>query len=233
VFVKVYNGWFFGQFDKFGVYLSSLHVKTHLLMLFSVIFELEKAIFNYSKFLKIDLLKQSETAPTKCATFRLSKEKLEKLRKAADDRNISPNTLVNQILKAYLDWHSMARSAKLYYFPKSFLIRLINELTNDELSVLARDVAKNDLVDISLFLRGGFNIDSVSEITETWLRIAQMPHRIEVAVDNQKIIIDHGMGHKYSYLIKEISRYLLEVAFETKSSCEITDNAVIITVWQK
>ena len=182
-------------------------------------------------------MKQYEAAstklPTKCVTFRLSKEKLEKLRKAADDRNISPNTLVNQILKAYLDWHSMARSAKLYYFPKSFLIRLINELTNDELNVLARDVAKSDLVDISLFLRGGFNIDSISEITETWLRIAQMPHRIEVAVDNQKIIIDHGMGHKYSYLIKEISRYLLEVAFQTKSSCDITENAVIITVWQK
>jgi hypothetical protein len=40
------------------------------------------------------------------------------------------------------------------------------------------------------------------------------------------------MGRKYSYLIKEISRYLLEVAFETKSSYEITDNAVIIKVEQ-
>lgn len=181
-------------------------------------------------------MKQSEAAPTKqptkCVTFRLSKEKLERLRKAADERNISPNTLVNQILKAHLDWHSMARSAKLYYLPKSFLIRLLSELTDDELSELARDVAKNELVDISLFLRGGFNIASIADITETWLRIAQMPHRIEVAGDNQKIIIDHGMGHKYSYLLKEITRYLLEVAFETKSSCEITDNAVIITVWQ-
>jgi hypothetical protein len=36
------------------------------------------------------------------------------------------------------------------------------------------------------------------------------------------------MGPKYSHLIKEISRYLLEVAFETKSSCEITENTVII-----
>jgi hypothetical protein len=113
---------------------------------------------------------------TTCVTFRLSKEKLEQLRKAADDRNISPNTLCNQILKAYLDWHSLAAYAKLYYLPKPFLVRLLNELTNDELDELARDVAKNDLVDISLFLRGGFNLASVSKITETWLRIAQMPH---------------------------------------------------------
>ena len=169
---------------------------------------------------------------TKVVTFRLSKEKLEKLRKAADERNISPNTLVNQILKAYLDWHNLAPHAKLYYLPKSFLVRLLNQLTDDELSELARVITTNDLVDISLFLHGEFNIASISEIVETWLRISQMPYRIEVAGDNQKIIIDHGMGHKYSYLIKEISRYLLEVAFETKSSCEITDNAVIITIWQ-
>ena len=62
----------------------------------------------------------------------------------------------------------MAAHAKLYYLPKSFLVRLLNELTNDELNELARDVAKNDLVDISLFLRGGFNLASISEIAETW-----------------------------------------------------------------
>jgi hypothetical protein len=183
----------------------------------------------------VDLVKPAaaSTKPsTKGVTFRLSTEKLEQLRRAADARNISSNTLFNQILKAYLDWHSMAAHAKLYYLPKSFLVRLLNELTNDELDELARDVAKNDLVDISLFLRGGFNLASISEIAETWLRIAQMSHRIEVDGNIYTIIIEHDMGRKYSYLIKEISRYLLEVAFEIKSSCDVTENAVIVKIWQ-
>ena len=105
----------------------------------------------------MDLLKPAaaSTKPsTKDVTFRLSKEKLDQLRRAADARNVSPNTLFNQILKAYLDWHSMAAHAKLYYLPKSFLVRFLNELTNDELDELARDVAKNELVDVCLFLRG-------------------------------------------------------------------------------
>jgi hypothetical protein len=38
------------------------------------------------------------------------------------------------------------------------------------------------------------------------------------------------MGHKYSYLIKEISRYVLEVAFEAQTSCDITDNSVMIMI---
>ena len=53
----------------------------------------------------LDLLKPAaaSTKPTsKGVTFRLSTEKLEQLRKAADDSNISPNTLFNQILRSYL-----------------------------------------------------------------------------------------------------------------------------------
>ena len=59
-----------------------------------------------------------------------------------------------------------------------------------------------------------------------------MPHRLEMTGDIYKIIIEHDMGPKYSYLIREIARYLLEVAFETKSSCGITENAVIIKIGQ-
>ena len=167
---------------------------------------------------------------TKGITFRLPSEKLDRLRKVSEARNISSNTLFNQIIKAHLDWHRLAANAKLYYLPKSFLIRLINELTEDELHELARDTAKNDLVDISLFLRGGFSIASISDIVETWLKISQMPYRFEITGESYKIIIEHDMGAKYSHLIKEISRYLLEVAFETKSSCDITDNTVIIKI---
>jgi hypothetical protein len=169
---------------------------------------------------------------TSCVTFRIPSEKLSRLRKVAEAKDVTPNTLFNQIIQAHLDWHSLAAHANLYYLPKSFLIRLINELTEQELNELARDTAINDLVDISLFLRGGFTIASVSNITETWLRIAQMPYRCEINEDGCKIIIEHDMGLKYSYLIKEISRYLLEVAFEAKSSCDVTENTVIIKLEQ-
>jgi hypothetical protein len=146
----------------------------------------------------------------------------------SEDKNITPNTLVNQIGKAHVNWHSMAAHAKLYYLPKSFLIKLLNELTEEELNDLALETAKNDLVDISLFLRGGFTIASLSDITETWLRISQMPYRCEINEDSSKIIIEHDMGFEYSYLIREICRYVLEIVFETKTYCDITENTITI-----
>jgi hypothetical protein len=50
---------------------------------------------------------------TTCATFRLPKEKLDRLRKVSEAKNITANTLVNQIIKAHLDWHSRAAHAIL------------------------------------------------------------------------------------------------------------------------
>jgi hypothetical protein len=165
---------------------------------------------------------------SKCVTFRIPTEKLHKLTKETEAKQVSLNTLFNQVVKEHLDIHGLASQAKLYYMPKLFLMRLINEYTDEELSELARETAKNDLVDISLFLKGGFSIASLTDITETWLRISKMPYRYETNGDSSKIIIQHEMGIKYSYLIREICAYLLEVAFEAKASYRITDDTLVI-----
>jgi hypothetical protein len=59
-----------------------------------------------------------------------------------------------------------------------------------------------------------------------------MPYRFEINGESSKIIIDHDMGYKYSYLIREICRYILEVALEAKMSCDITDNTVVLKLYQ-
>lgn len=174
----------------------------------------------------------SPKSKTNCVTFRITSERLGHLHKESAAKNITLNTLVNQIIKEHLDWHGLATQAKLYYLPKSFLIRIINQLKEDQLRELAQDTAKNDLVDISLFLKGGFSIASLSNIAETWLRIAKMPYRYEINGNTCRIIIEHDMGYNYSFLIKEITRYILEVAFETQTSCNFTDNTVVIELEQ-
>ena len=63
----------------------------------------------------------------------------------------------------------------------------------------------------SFFIRGGFAIASLSSIIETWLRIVEIPYRFEIKGDGCKIIVEHDTRLKYLYLIREISRYLLEL----------------------
>jgi hypothetical protein len=168
-----------------------------------------------------------------CMTFRIPTEKLNQLHKESEAKQISFNTLVNQLIKEHLDWHGLAAGAKLYYLPKSFLMRIVSQFTEQELSELARDTAKNDLVDINLFLRGRFTIASLFDITGTWLKMSHMPYRTEREGNTSMIVIQHGMGIKYSHLIKEISRYLLEVAFGAKLLYDITDDTIVLKLLQE
>ena len=169
---------------------------------------------------------------SKCATFRIPIEKVNLLQKESENKHVSLNTLVNQIIKEHLDWHSLASQAKLYYLPKSFLMRLVSQFSEQELSILARETAKNDLVDVSLFMRGGFTMASLSDIAETWLKISHMPYRNEMKGNTSVIVIQHDMGWKYSYLIKEVFRYLLEVAFDAKASYDIAEDTLVIRLEQ-
>lgn len=100
------------------------------------------------------------------ASFRLPSNILDQIREVYESRNIAPNTLVNQIIEAHLDWHSLAPHAMLCYMPDSFLVRLMDGLTEEELSGIARETAMKDLVDISMFLRAKFGISSISNIAE-------------------------------------------------------------------
>jgi hypothetical protein len=167
---------------------------------------------------------------TEGVTFRLPSENLEQLYREAETRQISVNTLVNQIINEHLDWHLYAAQAKLYYVPKPFISRVLERFTEQQLSDLAEASANKDFVDIGLLLRGEFTISSFLSILENWSRISDIPYRTEENETAQKIIIEHNMGPKYSYLFKEIYRRLLENAFDTKTQFDITDNTIVLTL---
>ena len=167
---------------------------------------------------------------TEGVTFRLPSDNLDQLCKEAETRQISVNTLVNQIINEHLDWHLYAAQAKLYYVPKPFISRVLEKFTEQQLADLAEASAKKDFVDIGLLLRGEFTISSFLSILENWSRISDIPYRTEENETTQKIIIEHNMGSKYSYLFKEIYRRLLENAFETKTQFDTTDNTIVLTL---
>jgi hypothetical protein len=167
---------------------------------------------------------------TEGVTFRLPSDNLEQLCKEAETRQISVNTLVNQIINEHLDWHLYAAQAKLYYVPKPFISRVLEKFNEQQLADLAEASAKKDFVDIGLLLRGEFTISSFLSILENWSRISDIPYRTEDNETTRKIIIEHNMGSKYSYLFKEIYRRLLENSFETKTQFDITDNTIVLTL---
>lgn len=164
---------------------------------------------------------------TEGVTFRIPSSSIHQLRRESTKKQVSLNTLVNQILKEHLDWHTYAAQARLFHVPRSFFSRIVDKLTDEELSELAVTNAKKDFVDIGLLLKGEFTLTSFLSILENWSRISSIPYKHEVNNNTHDFIIQHDMGRKFSILIKELYRYILEEMFEKKSDFTITDNTVM------
>lgn len=120
-----------------------------------------------------------------------------------------------------------AAQAKLHQVPKTTLARLIDKLTESELSDVAIDMAKKDFVEVGLLLRGEFTISSFIDIVEYWSKISAFPYKYEINKNVHTFIIQHDMGKKYSFLIKEIYSYLLQETFQKKFEFIITDNTIV------
>jgi hypothetical protein len=164
---------------------------------------------------------------TEGATFRIPSSSINQLREESIKKQVSLNTLVNQILKDHLDWHRYAAQARMFHIPRSTFSRLVDNLTEEELSKVAATIAKKEFVDIVLLLRGEFTLPSFLNNLENWLRISSIPYKHQTNDDSHNFIIQHDVGRNFSFLIKEFFRYILEDMFKIKSEFAITDNTVM------
>jgi hypothetical protein len=174
----------------------------------------------------IRLMKEKGKKASEGVTFRIPSTSVDELREESTEKQVSLNTLVNQILKNHLDWHRYAGQARLYPFPRSAMSRIIDKLTQEEISEVAVAVAKKDFVDLALLLRGEVTLSSFLDILEVWYRVSASPFKHEVNGCVHNVIIEHGMGKNYSFFLKELYRNVLDM-LETKSEFIITDNTVV------
>jgi hypothetical protein len=162
-------------------------------------------------------------------TFTIPPENIDQLKNESEKKHLSLNTKINQIIKEYLDWHADAPQAKMFYLPKAFITGIVDQLTESQLSEIAQSTV-NDLQDMSLLLRGEFNFSAFLGIVQSWLRITQTPYRYEQIKDGYKIVIRHDMGYKYSYLVKEVCRHIIEERFDKPLRYDITDNTLLLKI---
>ena len=155
-------------------------------------------------------------------------DRIDQLQRESENKQISLNTRINQIIKDDLDWHSRTLPSRMSYVPKSLITQAINQLTEQQLSESAESVV-DDLHDMSLLLRGEFSISSFLDLFHSWLKITRTPNRFELDDSlNYKIVIRHDMGYKYSYLVKEVFRRIIEEKFRIPFHCIMTETTILI-----
>jgi len=82
---------------------------------------------------------------SKSMTFRIEKSILDEIRQEATQKMESVNTLVNQIIKSYMQWHKLAKKAGLTYFSKVLITELLNSLSDEQIIQITQELCNNNL----------------------------------------------------------------------------------------
>src|SRR2546428_9578394 len=167
---------------------------------------------------------EKKKSESESITFRIPAKLLNELRQESEKKQVSLNTLTNQIFTDHIVWHTYAKQTGLFYVPKPLISRAINELTEE--------AVKNKLKDLALLIRDEFTASSFLDMTEDWARISDFSYKHEISDGGRinRFMIQHDLGKNYGFLLKEMYRFALEDLLHKKTEFEMTDNTLVVTV---
>ena len=166
------------------------------------------------------------------ASFRLNKDIISKLKREAEQKQISFNTLANQIFDFYVNFTSSA-SADMMPVPKAALVDLVEGYTEEQLEAHAERVYNKVGLDIIYQLRGRYDLESVLGVWDYRLKASGVPYKHTIDEHNKDrhtFIIQYSMGKKWSLVVAETMKRYFEPLSAKKAEYTITDNMVAITV---
>jgi hypothetical protein len=172
---------------------------------------------------------------SECTTFRFDSETMESLREEAKQKDISTNTLLNQIVKEHLKWHANASNAGFIAVTRLLITNLISHLSEQEIISLAENVAKNTNKDTILLLENEYTMKSALDFIESWIKISGYKYRHRKINDGQNrhmYVIQHDMGIKWSIYLASLYQFLFEELRKDKRRIEFekTENTLAFTV---
>jgi hypothetical protein len=173
---------------------------------------------------------------TETTTFRFDSETMKSLRDEAKQKDISTNTLLNQIVKVHLKWHANASNAGFIAVRRLLITSLISYLSEQEIISVAENVAKNTNKDTILLLENEYTMKSALDFIENWIKISGYKykhHEINDGQNRHMYVIQHDMGIKWSIYLTNLYQFLFDdVNKDNKRKIEIekTENTLTFTV---
>ena len=160
-------------------------------------------------------------------TIRLNKSVLRALKIEADQKQITTNTLITQVLKQHISWHSHSSEAGFIAVRRNLILKLLEKITEEETMIISEHIFRTESKDFVRMLRNEYNIQSALDALETWMNVCGYPYRHEVN-DGSKYsyVIHHDMGKKWSLHLAELYRFLFKEFGVKQVDFDLGDSAL-------
>jgi predicted HicB family RNase H-like nuclease len=186
---------------------------------------------------------------TRSITFRLDSSVIDEMQREADQKEISLNVLVNQVLRRYSDWDRYENKIGMMPVPKQILSSLI-EMTIDiarqsgivkddnDLEIYRNKVVKETakiafglMKDAVLFMKKNYNLWTVLSVLQEYMKVSGInsDHRIESG-RKHVFVIKHELGENWSVFTRELLALIFEQLANVRAEVKITPNTTTAEV---
>src|SRR6478752_1841220 len=143
-------------------------------------------------------------------TFRIDNNVLKILKTESEKHQISLNSLVNQLLKRFVEWDMYEPKVGMIPIAKPVVVELFSKMSKEEISNMALNIGKNVVHDTALFIKNRMNSSS----TET-------NHSIQNGFN--VYVLKHELGENWSLYHKIVLELIFNEIFEKSIDISISN----------
>lgn len=173
---------------------------------------------------------QQRKETTRSITYRLPETLIDELDGEANQKKISQNVLVKQILERYIQWDRYADKIGMIPVPKEILETLGEDLDGRDIDGIINvifPIIKNTV----MFIKGGYDLERCLETLEDYMRASGIKSDHRVDGDLHFFIVQHDLGMKWSVFTEQLlTQVFRNFASDQNLRFQTTDSTVILKV---
>jgi hypothetical protein len=151
-------------------------------------------------------------------TFRLDESNVKKLRIEAQKQGISLNSLMNHILKSFLEWHIFEPKVGFVPILKPVVEELFTKMSEEQITQIAANTGKEEVQNAVYFMKGKIDLDSFLSWFENRMKNStiQVSHTFDRPSRISTYVIKHDICENWSLYLKQIIDYVFNNVFQKK-----------------
>ena len=163
---------------------------------------------------------------TETSSFRLEKKIFEDFKKHAKDQGLTTNSLLNKIMKEYMQWGSKSTSVQIIPYPSGIIMALLKKYSEEELRKIARNHAKENFLENLLLLKNEESVVAYIEMVKNWCSASGFPYSTRKKDGKTVFTVRHNQGSKFSALLDEIVKTQIEILTKKRAETKVMNNSV-------
>ena len=167
---------------------------------------------------------------TKTVSFRIPDHVVAELKSDAARLNVSPNTMLNNVLRRWLDWDRYAEKLDLIPVPKKLLSEIVLGSDAGQIHGLASK-ALLSFKEAVVLMKGKYDLKRAIETLEEYMTAIGMASSHTISGSVHCFIVRHEMGVAWSMFMRAMLQEMFgELVPETRVDFEMLDGIVSVKI---